>query len=363
MSPKGRKQKVLKNICIHAVCFGRRTVTDCMNTRDYKTEADELLKRVVHLEQVSSDTAKREGFILDGLRRAQLAQEEDKVFLSGYAMGVLILNISALGQEKASRFIAGCNGWKSHTNHVLSVLDGEKGEIRLNKAGTCWVIDLASPHSTTMFAWTSGPRQMRFSGPRLNTTNGGAHWCGLVSETLSLHPEKSKHTLAFLQKAKETFAVHGMTPMQWNRHQDELEMARRTRANEVVQAAVEAGKRDGVVVSLGNWLSPSLGVVYLEAAEHIAGTEGSLPADLADQVHASVAAKRQVEEEAKIMAELEAEATRLAEEKAKAEADATRRSEVAVASKMAGVSPEAWEALSPKQQRLALHRARLSGRI
>jgi len=68
----------------------------------------------------------------------------------------LILGISALGPEKAEKLIAACGGWKSHANWALETLDGEKGEIRQNKAGTCWVIDLASPRREVMFAWSSG---------------------------------------------------------------------------------------------------------------------------------------------------------------------------------------------------------------
>lgn len=329
----------------------------------YGKAADELSARISHLEVVSQDTAYREGFNLQALRRAEGAAKEDKVFLGGYAKGVLILGISALGQEKAEKFVAACGGWKSHTNWALVQLDGEKGEIRKNKAGTCWVIDLASPRRSVMFAWTSGPREVRFAGPRLNTTNGGAHWCGLISETTPFNREKSPNAVAFLERATACFAEHGMTPRQWADHERVLDNARRERHAEVVRAAISAGERDGAVVSVGFGYNPTRGGEYIAVAEEIAGETGPVPADLAEQIHSRFAAKRQAEEEARLMAELEAEQARLAEEKAKAEAEARRQADIRVACQSAGVSPEVWQAMSPKQQRLALHRARLAGKI
>lgn len=154
-----------------------------------------------------------------------------------------------------------------------------------------------------------------------------------------------------------------MTPRQWADHESALENARRERHAEVVRAAISAGERDGVVVSLGFGYNPTRGGEYIAIAVEIAGETGSVPADLAEQVHLRFAAKRQAEEEIRLMAELEAEQVRLAEEKVKAEAEAKRQAEIKVACQSAGVSPEVWQAMSPKQQRLALHRARLAGKI
>src|SRR3989338_1296942 len=135
---------------------GAATLTEL--AAEYKKAADEKMVEIVHLSAVSQDTAYREGFRHSALCRAQQAAETDKVFLGGYGKGVLVLGISALGFEMAKSFIAACGGWKSHANSALLCLDGEKGEIRKNAKGTCWVIDLASSRRTTMiepvsFGW------------------------------------------------------------------------------------------------------------------------------------------------------------------------------------------------------------------
>src|SRR5690606_18990379 len=57
-------------------------------------------------------------------------------------------------------------------------------------------------------------------------------------------------------------------------------------------------------------------------------------------------------EEARIMAELEAEAAKLAAEKAAAEAAARRQEEIAATCRATGISPEQWQGMSAKQQRL-----------
>jgi len=282
-----------------------------------RDEAQELRGRINRLQVVSQDTAYREGFNLAAMEKSISAEEADKVFLSADgAKGVLVLGISALGAEKAAAFIAGCGGWKSHANSVLTALDGERGEIRRNAAGTCWVIDLASPRRTTMFAWTSGPRETRLAGPRLNTTNGAAHWCGVVSATMPFASEKSPATVAIIQRGMECLAAHGMTPRQW--------------------AAGEATRRQA------------------EEAAKAAKWEAEAPARAA-AAHAA--------EEARIMAELEAEQAKLAAEKAAQEIAAKQAAAVAATCRAAGISPEQWQGMTPKQQGLALHRARLAGKI
>ncbi len=330
----------------------------------YGKAADELSVRISRLEVVSQDTAYREGFNLEALRRAENAAKEDKVFLGGYAKGVLVLGISALGHEKAEKFIAACGGWKSHANRVLELLDGEKGEIRMNKARSCWVIDLASPRSEIMFTWTSGPRERRLVGPRLNTTNGGAHWCGLISSSVIAGQETENPASAeFVRKAMSCWSEHGMTPRQWASVESKRQNAGLERHAEIVRAAIDAGKLDGMVVCEGLGHSLDLNTNYISIAEEIAGTSGPVPLDLADQIHAMFVVKRRVEEEARFMAELESEQALLAAEKAKSEAEAERLAEVAVACQSAGVSPEQWQAMTPKQQRLAIHRVRLAGKI
>jgi hypothetical protein len=329
----------------------------------YKRAADELTVRISHLQAVSQDTAYREGFNLEALRRAQSAAETDKVFLGGEAKGVLVLGISTLGPEKAEKSIASCSAWKSHANSTLLLLDGEQGEIRKNKAGTCWVIDLASPRRTVMFGWSSGPHEMRFAGPRLNITNGAAHWCGLISAMTPYNADKSPNTVAFLQRATECLVEHGMTPRQRAKHQAEQETACRERYAQVVSAAVEAGKVDDVTVCVGFGYNPTRGGEYIETAQQIAGESGPVPENLAVLVREKIIAVKLAAEDARIIAELEAEQARFAEEKAKAEAKAKQQAEIATTCRMVGISPEQWRGMTEKHQRLAFHRARLAGKI
>jgi hypothetical protein len=329
----------------------------------YKEAADEKMAEIVRLSAVSQDTAYREGFRYSALCRAQEAAETDKVFLGGYAKGVLILGISTLGFEKAKSFIASCGGWKSHANLTLLCLDGEKGEIRKNKAGTCWVIDLASHRRTTMFGWMSGPKEIRFAGPRLNTTNGGAHWCGLVSETMPFNRESSPNAVAFLKRATAIWAEHGMTPMQWQRAENARRVAESERYAEVVRAAAKAGEADGVVVCVGFGYNPTRGEKYILVAEELAGRTGPVPENLAELVHEKITALKLAAEEIRIMAELEAEQIRLAEEKTRSEAAAKMLTEIEKTCRAAGISLAEWQGMTPKQQRLALHRARLEGKL
>lgn len=329
----------------------------------YKKDADELSARISHLSVVSQDTAYREGFNLDALRRAQGAAETNRVFLSGQGVkGVLVIGISARGPEKAKSFIASCGGWKSRANSALLCLDGEKGEIRKNKAGTCWVIDLASPRGTTLFAWTSGPREVRLAGPRLNTSNGAAHWCGLVSATMQLSAEKAPVAVAFIKRAEACLAEHGMTPNQWERAENARRHAECERRNSVLNAAFQAAKGEGAEYDYGGY-GPQRGGEYREAAFALAGEVGPVSENLAELVHEKIAAVKLAAEEARLTEDLEAERARLAEEKVKAEAEAKRLAEIATTCRSAGISLAEWQGMTPKQQRLALHRARLAGKI
>jgi hypothetical protein len=344
-----------------------------MNTtieEKYKAQADELSARIARLSVVSQDTACREGFNLEALRRAQGAAETNKVFLSGQGVsGVLIVGISALGPEKAERFIAACGGWKSHANWALLSLDGEKGEIRRNKAGTCWVIDLESLRGTTLFGWTASKdfkrwTGVRYAGPKLNTTNGAGHWCGVTSESvIAGREEANPHSVEFIRQATACWNEHGMTPRQWHDSESKRREAERKRYEEVVRAAAKAGEADGVVVCLGFGYNPTRGGEYIAIAEELAGATGPVPEDLADQVRVRFAAKQKVKEEARLMAELEAEHARLSAEKAAAEAEAKRQTDIAATCRAAGISPGKWETMTEKQRRIALHNARLAGRI
>lgn len=330
----------------------------------YKMAADKLKEQVTYLSRVQPDTAYREGFNLSALRRAQEAAETGKVFLSGEGVkSILILGISTLEPKKAQSVVSSCGGWKSHANSTLLCLDGEKGEIRKNAAGTCWVIDLASPRRTIMFAWDSGPKSTKLAGPRLNTTNGAAHWCGLVSETMPFNEEASPKTLAFIKQATDCLAEHSMTPKQWECAENSRRVTERERHSQVVRAAIEAGKIDGVVVSVGFGYNPTRGKEYILAAEEIAGVAGPVPENLAELVHTKISTAKLAVEEARIMAELEAEQLRVAQAILEAETLEKQQGEVNKICHIIGATYDKWHAMTPKQQRQALHRARLEGKL
>jgi len=288
---------------------------------DRKALAETLRHELKTLERVSPDSAYRLSFNLDALNSAIRAEEEDRVFLSADgAKGVLVLGISALGAEKASKFIAACGGWKSHKNGALVALDGERGEIRRNAKGTCWVIDLASPRGTILFGWESGPKEIHLAGPRLNTTNGAAWWCGVVSATMPFDPQKNPRTVNYIRGAVECLAAHGMTLLAWWKSEN---------ARKVAEAEAESLAR------------PARVAAEREEAEKAA----------------------QAAEEARLMAELEAEQERIAAERAEQEAREKRDEEIATTCRAIGISPEQWRGMTEKQQRLALHRGRLAGAI
>ncbi|OHA19006.1 MAG: hypothetical protein A2938_03180 [Candidatus Taylorbacteria bacterium RIFCSPLOWO2_01_FULL_48_100] len=329
----------------------------------YKKAADEKMAEISRLEAVSQDTAYREGFRHSALCRAQQAAETDKVFLGGYGKGVLVLGISALGFEKAKSFIAACGGWKSHANGALTLLDGEKGEIRKNAKGTCWVIDLASSRRTIMFSWSSGPRDTRLAGPKLNTTNGGAHWCGLVSETMPFNRENSPVAVSYIKRATTCLAEHGMTPNQWERVENARRVAESERHAEIVRAAAKAGEANGVVVCVGFGYNPTRGEQYILVAEEFSGSTGPIPENLAELVHARFAAAKLAAEEKRIMEKLEAEQAELVQKKAKAEAEAKQQAAIEATCRAVGISLTDWQAMTPKKQGQALHRARLARKI
>lgn len=349
---------------------------DCMNTvksqselaEEFKKAADEKSTEISRLSHVSQDTAYREGFRLQALSRAQEAAESDRVFLSGYGKGVLVINISALGPEKAEKFIRGCAGWKSHVNRILTCLDGEKGEIRLNKKGTCWVVDLASPQRKIMFAWSASQQFNRWSGPRyfgprLNTTNGAGHWCGLVSEAMPLDPERNPTCAKFLREAMNCLQEHGMTPNQWVSVENARRSAAQKRQDAILRAVIDAGELDGVLKNGVGWFLQSSREKYLKVAEEIVGSSDVIPSDLTMQIRAHFAEVNKAEEEARILAELEAEQIRLANEKVRQEAESKRQAEISSICRTLGITSREWDDMTPKQQRLALHRARLAGKI
>lgn len=352
------------------------TVVACMNTTnitgavtltelaaEYKKAANEKMTEIVHLSVVSQDTACREGYNLQALRRAQEAAETGNVFLSGNGVkGVLVLGISALGFEKAKSFIASCGGWKSHANSALLCLDGEKGEIRKNKAGTCWVIDLASPRDTTLFAWTSGPGDTQLAGPRLNTTNGAAHWCGLVSASMEISADKAPVAMMFIKRAVACLAEHGMTPRQWEKSENARITAENNRHIAIIDAARKAAQADGASWSHGGY-GPQWGEEYREAAFSLASATSPIPENLAELVREKIAKARLIAEEAQIMAHLEAEQAKLVADRIMAEDQAKQEVAIEVTCKAAGISLVAWQGMTLKQQRLALHRTRLAGRI
>jgi hypothetical protein len=309
---------------------------------------------------VSPDTAGRETFALQAMERAVKAEEQDHVFLGGGAMGVLVLRISALPAEARENFLAACGGLKARGNYAMLALDGQFGEIRLNAGRTCWVIDLASPRRTIMFGWTSGPRETRLGGPRQNVTNGGSHWCGVVSATMPIDPDRAPATVEYLRWAMACLAEHGRTPRQQAAHLAAEEAARRAAEERRVAAVATAAAAPGTQVVLqDSWgCANDAARRWLARAEEI----GDI-ADLADQLAAEMRAAQLAAEEAAIMAALEVEQAAAVAAQAAAAAEAARQAEIAAAAAYAGVTPVQWQTMTPKQQRLAMHRARLAGRL
>ena len=292
------------------------------------------------------------------------AAREGTLFLSGAAgRGILIVGMHALPDGGAAIRSAYEAGYKSHKNNVLWALDGVAGEIRLNKAETAWVIDLASPRRQVMFVWGNHPngqgRALRHAGPRLETTNGGA-WCiGIVNCQVAIDrawtTDKAGATLDFIAAAMKCLAERGMTPTQAAKADAEASQTASQRQGKIYAAAVAAGKANGVTVFSNPSYGSDSNTEYIRAAENIAGTTGEVPEDLAQQVRAHFARTQQLAEEARIMAELEAEqAALVAAQQAAAAAERQARENA-----IAGVTA----AMTPKQARIAIHNARMAGKI
>lgn len=128
---------------------------------------------------------------------------DDRLYMSSAShCGVLILGISTLPPEVREKFLdTAIDGYKAHKNFALTALDGQRGEIRKNAKGSCWIVDLRSSRGSTLFAWSGDG--VRYAGPRLEYTNGGAWCCGLVSATMPVDPIKAPKTVQYIKERLE----------------------------------------------------------------------------------------------------------------------------------------------------------------
>jgi len=332
------------------------TLTTLLST--LRAEEAELSAEITRLERVSPDSAHREFYRWQALSRALKAVEEGKVFLGGDGAKVLIVGLHALPDALLERFIAAVGQTKSRGNEALVLLDGQRGEIRRNNERKLWVVDLSSTRGQILFGW-HGQRPCYIRGPRVPTTNGGGHWCGVVHRGAMPHilGTSAVHTVEFLDRAEAVLASTGMTPMQ-------VEEAKSARYRACRQAAEAAAAALGTA---GYDYPTAVGLRLVGGADNFGSP---IPPDLADRIVAAIreeqaaaeAAKRAAEE-ARIMAELEAEQARLAAERAAAEAEARRAAEVEATCTALGIAADQWTAMTDKQRRLALHRARLAGLV
>jgi hypothetical protein len=274
---------------------------------------------------------------------------EGILFLGSAAgKGVLLVGLDVLTDGGAAIRAAYATGFKAHKNWaVIRLLDGQQAEIRLNAAETAWVVDFASPRRATMFAWTSGPSMqtgrggnVRHAGPRLEYTNGGAWCCGIVNAQVATArgwtEERAGATLDLIRQGMVSLAERGMTPMQWRA----AESAAANRRSAVASALWEAKEAD-----------------YTLACAAANASNGDIDAARAwlRKVADEKAATEAAGEEARIMAELEAEqAVAIAAQQAAAAAEKQSRENAA-----AGVTSQ----MTPKQARIAIHNARLAGKI
>ncbi len=326
-----------------------------------REQATELRARVRRLETVSQDTAHREGFSLAAVERQISADETGQVFLSGEgAKGILIVGLHGLTESERSRFVGALGGLKARSNSALLALDGVRGEIRRNAAGTCWVVDLASPRRVPMFAWAAQTqgcgRSTKLGGPRLPTTNGGAHWCGLVSATMPITPEESPKACAYAQEGMACLAEHGCTPMQLEarRNAERAELCARQSAARVV--VFLASKATGTTARMrGHWGD------LTEFGERLMSL--AMCGASQDAVVAHIRAEQAAAEEARIMAELVAEESAAKARIAAEQAATLKRAALAAVLRAVGITQSEWDSMSPKQQGLAQHRARLAGKM
>jgi len=320
-----------------------------------RQQAAKMAERITALQNVSPDTAYREGFKRAALCRSIKAEEEGKVFLSGEgAKGVLVVGLDALPPERREAFLSALTAEKARANEALLQLDGCRGHIRRNKAGTCWVIDLGAADGEVLYGWQTGPRETRFSGPRLPVTNGGGHWVGLLGGGLAIDAGKSPKGAAALERAQSCWREHGRTPLQQLRVRN-AEIIRQGQLRVVRESAVSRamGAMD---------IHPIEAARYRERWSQRAEEIGDC-GDLEERLLAEMRAEQQAAadaEAARQLAEEEAERARQAKsEQERAEADA----EVTAVCAALGLTADEYAAMSPKKQALARHKARLAGKI
>jgi len=138
-----------------------------------------------------------------------------------------------------------------------------------------------------------------------------------------------------------------MTPRQWAEVEAKRQQAERERHAEVVRAAIAAGERDCVIVSLGFGYNPTRVANTLPPPRKLRVRPDQCRQIWPIKSIPGSPPNGKLRKRLGSWPELEAEQACLAKEKAEAEAEAKRQSEIMIACQSAGVSPEQWQTMTP----------------
>lgn len=323
------------------------------------SEIKELRESIDSAMQSSIDSVRWLAPSLSAKRDALAALETGRCVFTGYGVRhVVVVGLHALPPEKLRAFVLTLAGnTKASGNLALEALDGCYAEIRMNAKETAWVVDCASPDRKLVVAWHWGPDDIRRHkyfprGPRVPTTNGGGHWCGLVGGGMYYGDKQSeKEAVGVMLTALDQIERTGRTPME---QEEFLQTCLRAthEAAAIVAAYPYFGKAARAVASMhAKDLRGDLAVVIAQKAVELFESDRAAEAEAARQ--------REEAELARLLAEEEA-ARKAAEEAArKAAEEAAQKAAEEAKIRALGYTPEQWAAMTPKQQRIALHNGRL----
>lgn len=137
---------------------------------------------------------------------------------------VLVLGLDRLEEGIAARLLMQMTEPKTKANFALLYLDGVQADLRLNHAGTCWVVDLTR-RLAPLIGWESHHSaegkslcsiRTKLAGPSLPASNNplGPHHVGLISGEMPFDKAANPATMKFLKEAVEFQRRVGKTPRQ-----------------------------------------------------------------------------------------------------------------------------------------------------
>ena len=269
--------------------------------------------------------------------------EYSPLHFGGYGMAVLVFGPTAILSKLAD--IRKENAGSARENSALLALDGQRGTITLSASRTSWIIKLAADGE--LIAALQGTGQNK-AYPSQNITNGAGHWVTLITASLArasaaiaVAAGKSPNPARAAQVA---LLERGITPAQMdakiNATKQAVADAGHAEMAEFARLRLARGERENGCTIVG---APS------PSAVAAVGTMADVQAEW-------LRLKEWVDAQIQEFEAARGAALKLADAAIIADAAAEQ-----AAAKSAGVTLENFRLMSPKERRLAAHRARLAG--